>query len=208
MDGTNGGTTFTNSASGGPTITTFGNAQTSTGRSVFGGASGLFDGSGDYLQTSSNSSLAIGTGPLQLEMRLWIPSSRSGAQDIIYDANPDGASGTRNNGFLIYKTTGNKIGVFDTNTVRTATTSSVTYDAWMALAVTRDASGVWNYFIDGVKDSSSFTSTVNCTQTVHLIGKACDNTGFFTGSIDELRLTKAVRNSSNYTLASSAFPDR
>jgi len=42
-------TTFTDSSLSPKTITRYGNAQIDTAQSVFGGAAGLFDGSGDYL---------------------------------------------------------------------------------------------------------------------------------------------------------------
>ena len=48
-DGSNGSTTFTDSSPTPKTVTAYGNAQISTARSQFGGASALFDGSGDYL---------------------------------------------------------------------------------------------------------------------------------------------------------------
>ena len=56
MDGTNGSTTFTDSEPNPTkTITVNGNAQISTSVSKFGGASGAFDGSGDYLNSASTS---------------------------------------------------------------------------------------------------------------------------------------------------------
>ena len=50
MDGTNGSTTFTDSSLNGLTVTAVGNAQISTTQSKYGGASGYFDGTGDYCQ--------------------------------------------------------------------------------------------------------------------------------------------------------------
>ncbi len=57
MDGTNGSTTFTDSK--GTTWTANGNAQISTAQSVFGGASGLFDGSGDYVSAAYASAIDL-----------------------------------------------------------------------------------------------------------------------------------------------------
>ncbi len=52
MNGADGSTTFTDSATGGShTWTAYGNAQIDTAQNKFGGASGLFDGSGDYIDT-------------------------------------------------------------------------------------------------------------------------------------------------------------
>src|SRR3990167_7743345 len=52
MDGTNGSTTFTDEI--GKTVTANGNAQISTAQSKFGGASGLFNGAGDWIDVPSN----------------------------------------------------------------------------------------------------------------------------------------------------------
>ena len=49
FDGTDASTTFTDES--GKTWTAHGNAQIDTAQSVFGGASGYFDGSGDYITT-------------------------------------------------------------------------------------------------------------------------------------------------------------
>src|SRR3972149_9214360 len=52
MDGANGSTTFTDEM--GQAVTANGNAQISTAQSKFGGASGLFDGTGDYLSVPAS----------------------------------------------------------------------------------------------------------------------------------------------------------
>ena len=49
-DGTNGSTTITDSGPSPKTVTAVGNAQVDTAQSKFGGASALFDGTGDYLE--------------------------------------------------------------------------------------------------------------------------------------------------------------
>ncbi len=56
FDGANGSTTFTDAA-GNVTWARSGNAQIKTDQSVFGGASGYFDGNGDYLTSSASATL-------------------------------------------------------------------------------------------------------------------------------------------------------
>jgi hypothetical protein len=74
MDGTNGSTTFTDSGPNGLTVGAYGNAQISTAQSVFGGASALFDGNGDYLKIAANAALDPGTGDFTLQWRQWLVS--------------------------------------------------------------------------------------------------------------------------------------
>jgi len=60
MDGADGSTTFTDEA--GHTVTANGNAQIDTAQNVFGGASGLFDGSSGYLTVPDSEDWNFGTG--------------------------------------------------------------------------------------------------------------------------------------------------
>jgi hypothetical protein len=71
MDGTNGSTTFTDSSLTGRTISRFGDAQISTARSQFGGASGLFDGSGDYLSAANSADFHLVDGS-PFTISLWV----------------------------------------------------------------------------------------------------------------------------------------
>ena len=61
-DGTDGATTFTDSSDTSHTVTANGNAQIDTDQSKFGGASGLFDGTGDYLSIPDSADWDFGTG--------------------------------------------------------------------------------------------------------------------------------------------------
>ena len=60
MDGADTSTTFTDES--GKTWTANGNAQIDTAQSVFGGASGLFDGTGDYLSASDHADWQLDGG--------------------------------------------------------------------------------------------------------------------------------------------------
>lgn len=67
MNGANGGTTFTDSSPTPKTISRYGNTITSTTQYKFGGASGYFDGSGDYLATNDHADFAFGAGEFCIE---------------------------------------------------------------------------------------------------------------------------------------------
>src|SRR3990167_5305793 len=70
MDGTDGATTFTDSSDNAKTMTAVGNAQIDTAQSKFGGASGLFDGTGDWLTTPDSTDWDLGTGDFTIDF--WI----------------------------------------------------------------------------------------------------------------------------------------
>ena len=67
MNGTDGSTVFTDSSPYARPITVGGNAQIDTAQSVFGGASGLFDGTGDYLTVADSADFAFGTGNFTMD---------------------------------------------------------------------------------------------------------------------------------------------
>jgi len=75
MDGSNGSTTFTDSSPNALTVTPSGNAQISTAQSKFGGSSGLFDGTGDFLSPAITSALTFGTGDFTVEAWVRITAS-------------------------------------------------------------------------------------------------------------------------------------
>ena len=70
MNGSNGSTTFTDSSSNNYTVTAYGHAQISTAQSKFGGASGLFDGSVDYIRATPSTNLQFG-GDFTLELQVY-----------------------------------------------------------------------------------------------------------------------------------------
>lgn len=65
MDGANGSTTFTDLT--GKTVARYGNTVISTAQSPFGGASGYFDGSGDYVTYAHNSLFNLDSGDFTIE---------------------------------------------------------------------------------------------------------------------------------------------
>ena len=70
MDGTDASTTFTDSSASAHSVTAGGNAQIDTAQSKFGGASGLFDGTGDYLSSGNHADYDLGTGNFNIDA--WI----------------------------------------------------------------------------------------------------------------------------------------
>src|SRR3989338_6322305 len=70
MEGADAGTTFTDTETTPKAVTANGNAQIDTAQSKFGGASGLFDGAGDYLTIPSSSAFDFGTGNFTIDF--WV----------------------------------------------------------------------------------------------------------------------------------------
>jgi len=68
-DGTDAATSFPDASASAYTVTANGNAQVDTAQSVFGGASALFDGTGDFLSIPDHADLEFGAGDFTIDLR-------------------------------------------------------------------------------------------------------------------------------------------
>ena len=89
-DGADGSTTFIDSATG-KTITASGNAQIDTAQYKFGGASGLFDGTNDFLYTPNHADFTFGTGDFTIDF--WVRLAAINVQYVFYDNRPSSTNG-------------------------------------------------------------------------------------------------------------------
>lgn len=74
MNGVDGSTTFTDES--GKSWTAKGNAQIDTAGSRFGGASALFDGSGDYMELPDHEDFNVGSGDFTVDF--WFRKNANG----------------------------------------------------------------------------------------------------------------------------------
>lgn len=203
-DGSDASTTFTDSSfSSTKTVTANGNAQIDTAQSVFGGASGLFDGAGDYLSVPDASDLNFGTGDYTVDFRVRFNTFPSLAEVVLYskgDSNAD--DGTFN---IYHYKDGGYLGVrvFNQYTF-TWTASSAT---WYHFAVTK-ASGTTRFFVDGTALTPSGVgpnNTISNTTEVRVAANSGNNK-YLDGWIDELRVVKGTAVwTSNFTPPSAAY---
>lgn len=212
MDGANNSTTFTDNSSGALTVTVSGNAKISTAESKFGGASGLFDGTGDWLSIANNAAFQFGTGDFTIET--WFKASALTANFPVLVANGNATfSGTGSTGafFIMVSGTPRKIqvGTNTTNPIVTSTTTIATA-TWYHMAVTRSGSTV-RLFVDGVLEATATNSqSLNISNNGLQIGRnGWDGTpSHWNGYMDELRITKGIaRYTATFTPPTAPFPD-
>lgn len=209
FDGTDGSTTFTDVK--GHTFTANGNAQIDTAQSLFGGASGLFDGSGDYLSTPDSADWDFGTGDFTLELAvrfnaLPVNSSMtflstyqnsSSGWSFQYRNDSGGGSGNR----LQINMTG------DTTNLTFAWSPSAA--TWYRVSLARSGTSV-RAFVDGAQVGSTVESSANLSSAAALVvGQIGSGIHYFNGWMDEVRITKGVaRYAANYLPWAAQFPDR
>lgn len=209
-DGTNGSTTVTDSSPTPKTMTVSGNANISTAQSKFGGASLAFDGSGDWVQTTSNlADFRFGTGDFTVEAFV---NTSTGNKSIF-----DFYSGSVSNCWQLFIDASGYLTWYSSSgsgaeAVAAATTTDLRTGTWRHVAACRSGSTL-RLFVDGaLVASATDTRDYNATAITQLaIGAQVfvRNAAYdWNGYIDEVRITKgAARYLGNFATPSAAFPD-
>jgi hypothetical protein len=212
-DGANGSTTFTDNSPLARTITPSGNAQISTAKSKFGGASALFDGSGDFLNATYASS-PIGAADFTVEF--WLNPNAVAADYNVLSV----ASGTNVNAFIGNDSTissgrGIRFVVRNdaqaTNIDIRSTGIVTTVGTWAHVACVIEGA-VGRIYVDGVqKDSGAVGGSRTATFTGLNVGYLHSSaTRYYNGYIDEMRITKGVcryPGGTSFTPQTAAFPN-
>jgi hypothetical protein len=208
MDGTDGSQTFVDSSVAVHSVTARGNAQIDTTESKFGGASGLFDGSGDYLSIPDSADWVFGTGDFTVDF--WVKRNSIGIRQLIVgQLASNGADGSAS--FIVEFRADNTVAV-DFSISGTfqsfASTATIADTAnWHHLALVRSGNTLYLY-IDGTQAATRAVSTAMTDSSSSLsVGRAGDfNAYYFNGWIDELRISKGVaRWTSNFTPPTSPY---
>lgn len=197
MDGSDASTTFTDEA--GKTVTANGNAQIDTAQSKFGGAGGLFDGTGDYLSVPDSADWYFATGDFTIDFRVRFNSVASNA--AFYNQYVDGNNEIRlfwsqSAAQLILQ---NYTGGVATIDVRKAWSPSI--NIWYHVAVVRNGNN-FMMFIDGTQigtTDSDASEVTNFAAGIE-IGRSDVGSSNLNGWLDEYRISKGIaRWTSNFT---------
>lgn len=193
-------------------MTTVGNAQIDTAQSKFGGASGLFDGTGDYLTTPGDvSDFSFGSAVFTIDC--WVRfAALSGPSVIIGNFK----TGDTPRAYIFYYNHGStelRFGYCE-NGADTPITASGTWspsvDTWYHVAVIRTGDTI-RLFVDGSQVGSDASVTAGATINAIPAGKLLHiaqegNGSYVNGWIDELRVSKGIaRWITTFTPASSAY---
>jgi hypothetical protein len=150
------------------------------------GGSGYFDGSGDYLTTSSSTNLSLGSGDFTVEV--WFYPTTTNTYFPL-----DFRSGTS---FYFYVSSGSINTTIGSNSETNF--SGVVLNAWNHFACVRSGGGSNNvsYFLNGVRGAQQTDTTNFSSATVVTIGKRFEafsgNDFYFTGYLNEARMVKGT----------------
>jgi len=214
MDGTNGSTTFTDSSSAARTVTANGDASISTAQSKWGGASGYFDGNGDYLSIADADSVEPGSGNWAID--LWVRTTNSTQYATLISRSPSAfASGMWTLMMNVASSTAGDLAFYAANYSTTSPVVSssgvdIRDGAWHHVAVSRSGSS-HSIYVDGTRvgtGTASYT-LANIAGGIN-IGRDEQYGRNYTGYIDDLRLTFGSARGytgETITVPTSAFPD-
>jgi hypothetical protein len=215
MDGSNGSTTFTESAYGGSGHTwTSHNATISTAKAEF-GQSGYFNGSNGSVTTPYSSDFDFGTGDFTIDF--WVYWTSLGGTQIMWGQRPDSSY---NNLFIIFLNSGVYLewecyvnGSRVSTYYCTYATAGITTNRWYHLALVRHGANIY-FFVNGTAITMSvsvpITASTNLTSTVQgptALGQyGIEGMDYFSGYLDEVRVSKGIaRWTSNFTPPTSPY---
>ena len=185
-------------------ITAVGNAQVDTAQSQFGGASALFDGTGDYLQLGAYTDLNFGTNNFTVEFWINFTNKNNAGMfsngtatyttDSIVFGNDGGTSS-----FGFFHNPGGRLCHIAHSDFNTGT--------WYHIAATRSGNTFTMYLNGVAKGSSTYSGTINFNANdATRIGMATwESPTGFTGYIDEFRISNSVRYTAAFTPSTVAF---
>ncbi len=208
MDGTNGSTTFTDNSGTPKTMTVNGNAQISTAQSKFGGASGLFDGTGDFLSHATAAAWHLANGDFTIEA--WARPTLDLTRIRIIAATR--ADNPTTNGWEFGISATNKLffNGYSAGSAPISVTSfgDVAANVWTHVAVSRVGSNC-RLFIDGVADGiDSSLSAMGQGGSLNIGRMVIVTSRDWPGYLDDVRITIGVgRYTSNFTPPTAAFPN-
>ena len=211
MDGTHGGTTFTDEQ--GSTVTVGGAVTTTTSVKQFGTAGGDFPGANaDLLSLPNSGDMNFGTGNLTIEG--WFKCTTTSRQYMTLCEKDNGAFGVGSWSLII-----NHAAATDgllafylrdfhaTNALLITTVTAYNDNVFHHVAVVRNGNQ-WIMFVDGVlKIGATSAVTVTDLAVATLLGNSVYVSRGWTGTLDEWRITKGqARYTVAFTAPTAAFP--
>jgi len=196
----------TAAAAGGRTASTIGvfcDAQVDTARSVFGGASLLLDGTGDYLTADpGNTGDFIFAGGDPFTFEFWFNyDNDTGSASANLLSNKDTGSNDVTNFFILFRNFDTKLQVYCTSSFSiAAATGAITADTWNHVALVRNSSNNLGFFLNGSRQqyNSSITGAVGKTgeEKIGIGALTAGDIPFNQGGngwIDEVRVSSVAR---------------
>jgi hypothetical protein len=201
------GSTIRDSSANALAVTAYGSAIQSTTQSRFGGSSLYLDGSA-WIGSSASAAFGMGTGDFTCEGWYYPTSNSSTFANLVN-------LGSYSTGVLMRlagsSTGGDWLYLANASLMSGTRLSStqVPANTWTHIALVR-SSGVVSVYVNGslFAQQSGVTSDIGSSQTLTIGRDAHSSTAYFTGYMDDIRITKGTaRYMSSFSVPTAAFPD-
>ena len=196
-------------------VTANDNAQIDTAQSKFGGASGLFDGTGDYLSVPDSDDWNFGAGNFTIDF--WVRFAALPATNLQAVFAGQYVDGSNRWKFHLFNSAGTykwRFRSYNANAtpqIDIAQTTSLLVDTWYHVTLIRSGSN-WMFFQDGVQLGSTIVDadSIPDLASVLYIGSEDGASQFVNGWVDEHRISKGIaRWIANFTPPNHAYlPDQ
>jgi hypothetical protein len=190
-DGDDGSDSFTDFSVNNISVSGVGNTQISSFEAKF-GQSILFNGGGDYLSVSDNSALDFGNGDFTIEYWEYrIKNTNSPVMSRIRTSNGV-------NPWLIGWNNGTTLGFYGSvsgsgwDIVSHASMGTPQYNRWMHYAITRNGNTFRTFQNGSLISTFTSSATFPAGGGPLVIGAYSNDTHFFNGYLDDIRITKGV----------------
>jgi len=196
FNGADASTIFTDEI--GHTFTPHGNAQIDTAQSKFGGASGLFDGTGDYLTTPDNADWNFGSGDFTIDF--WVRLNSVTATQVFCGD----YTGSTHRSWIVYFTPNQLHFAYSTNGSNNTDTGKAwtpSANTWYHIAIVRYGNTI-TWYVDGSSIGTLDVTGITLQwQAGYVLYIAQEGNGSYTnGWLDELRISKGIaRWTANFT---------
>ncbi len=201
FDGTDGSTAFTDISSSHHTVSVLGETHVETDRSKFGGASGMFDGSGDYLSIPDSTDWTFGSGDFTIDFWVWFVNLTDTRCIVDFKNSGSDTQALRHNastGWEFHDRNGAGT-IISQGSVTTPT------QTWVHIAFVRYGN-TWTIYLNGTAIASTTNSATLTDPTNLIIGLNADASYYHYGYLDELRISKGIaRWTSNFTPPTSNY---
>jgi len=219
FDGANNSTTITDSSPSARTVTVHGNAKLTTSNPVFGSASAIFDGNGDYMRVASSGGIDLIGDSFTIDCRVRFASDKTNTRICALGGGSAAFNSTNGIHLLVQRlaATGQKrLNVQWWNgtggvSVTTPIDSLPSLNTWYHISVAVDHAGGLIYTgVGGSVTSHTWTgvrpSTAPIFEMASIPGENGGSTVALNGQIDEMRVVAGVAvYTANFTPPASAY---
>lgn len=184
-------------------LTANGNAQVDTAQSKYGGASALFDGTGDYIRGDTHAVPATG----EFTLEYWYRSASSSSTRTMFAQYYGGFS----NEWTVWQSGSDYVNMYYQGAgghILTSTTA-IADNTWHHIAITRNSSNRFDLWINGTSEDN-YTTSGSLLEYDIMMGARLDGGGpgtveYVNGHIDEVRVSSIARYTSSFTPPTGEF---